>query len=85
MSRLLICGDMTAEARRLRDSGHEVIVLGDGVSPDQVAAVAVQEDVDLVAVTDADLGADVASSLEEAVVFWITSGSGPSSAPEPRD
>jgi hypothetical protein len=85
MSRLLICGDVATEARRLRDSGHEVIVLGDGVSPDQVAAVAVQEDVDLVAVTDADVGGAMASSLEGVVVFWITSGSGPSSAPERRD
>ena len=85
MPRLLICGDTVAEARRLRDSGHEVVLLGDGVSPDQVAAVVVQEDVALVAVTDPDLGAEVAESLGDVVVFWITSGSGPSSTPEARD
>ena len=34
-------------------------MLAEGVSPEQLAAVAVQEDVDLVAVTDADLGAAV--------------------------
>ena len=45
----------------------------------QLAAVAVQEDVDLVAVTDADLGAAAAASLDDdVVVFWVTSASGPS-------
>jgi methylmalonyl-CoA mutase cobalamin-binding subunit len=83
--RLLICGDALAEARRLRDAGHEVVLLGDGVSPEQVAAIAVQEDVGLVAVADPDVGAEVAAALGDAVVFWITSGAGPSSAPETRD
>ena len=45
----------------LRDSGHEVVLLEPGVSADQLAAVAVQEDVDLVAVADADLGARAAA------------------------
>ena len=63
----------------LRDSGHEVVLLERGVSADQLAAVAVQEDVDLVAVADADLGAGAVDALgDDVVVFWITSASGPS-------
>jgi hypothetical protein len=78
-ARLLYCGDVQAGGRRLRDAGHEVIVLADGVSPEQVAAVALQEDVDVVAVDDADLGAATAERLGEAVVvFWVTSESGDS-------
>jgi methylmalonyl-CoA mutase cobalamin-binding subunit len=64
----------------LRNSGHEVVLLDAGATADQLAAVAVQEDVDLVAVTDADLGAGAVLALGDAVVvFWITSASGPSS------
>ncbi len=63
----------------LRDAGHEVVLLGPGVSAEQLAAVVVQEDVDLVAVGDADLGAGAAQALgEDVVVFWVTSASGPS-------
>jgi methylmalonyl-CoA mutase cobalamin-binding subunit len=77
--RLLWCGDVQTGARELRDAGLEVVVLDRGVSADQLAAVAVQEDVDLVAVDDADLGAGAAEALgEDVVVFWVTSGSGPS-------
>ncbi len=77
--RLLYCGDVQTGSRVLRDSGHEVVLLDPRVSAEQLAAVAVQEDVDLVAVEDADLGADVVGALgEEVVVFWVTSGSGPS-------
>ena len=55
------------------------MVLEAGVSPAQLVAVAVQEDVGLVAVTDAELGARAAGSLDEdVVVFWITSASRPS-------
>jgi methylmalonyl-CoA mutase cobalamin-binding subunit len=79
-NRLLYCGDVqTGGARRLRDSGHEVVVLETGVSSEQLAAVAVQEDVALVAVADADLGAGAAHELgDDVVVFWITSAPGPS-------
>ncbi len=50
-----------------------------GVSPAQLAAVAVQEDVDLVAVADAELGGSAVASLDHhVVVFWITSASCPS-------
>ena len=79
--RLLYCGDIqTGDPRVLRDSGHEVVLLEPGVSADQLAAVAVQEDVDLVAVTDADLGAGAVPALEDhVVVFWVTSASGHSS------
>ncbi len=74
--RLLYCGNVETGARRLRDEGHEVIVLGDGVSPEQVAAVAVQEDVDVVAVADSDVGAAAVDRLDESVVvFWVTSDS----------
>jgi hypothetical protein len=77
--RLLYCGDVQTATRPWRDAGLEVIVLEPGVSPAQLAAVAVQEDVGLVAVTDADMGAAAVDLLEDdVVVFWVTSGSGPS-------
>jgi methylmalonyl-CoA mutase cobalamin-binding subunit len=77
--RLLYCGDVQTAPRMLRDSGHEIVLLEPGVSAEQLAAVAVQEDVDLVAVADADLGAEAVDALEDdVVVFWITSASGPS-------
>ncbi len=85
-ARLLLAGEVAGEARLLRDRGHEVVVLGAGVSAEQATAVAVQEDVGLVAVTDPQLGAAVAELLgDEAVVFWVTSETRPSSPPEPRD
>jgi hypothetical protein len=75
-ARLLYCGDVQTGARRLRDEGHEVIVLADGVSAEQVAAVAVQEDVDVVAVDDAEVGAAAVHGLDDSVVvFWVTSDS----------
>ena len=78
-ARLLFCGDVGAGPQRWRDAGLEVVVLDAGVSPDQLVAIAVQEDVALVAVTDTELGAAVVGSLEEdVVVFWITSASRPS-------
>jgi hypothetical protein len=76
--RLLYCGDVRTGPRLLRDAGHEVVALGSGVAPEQLAAIAVQEDVRLIAVDDAELGAAAAEELPDAVVFWITSGSGPS-------
>jgi hypothetical protein len=94
MPRLLLSGDLPQESRRLRDGGHEVVVLGDGVSAEQVAAVAVQEDVVAVGVSDPELGRVVADSLGGTmadpsgggvVVFWVTSDLRPSSPPEDRD
>jgi hypothetical protein len=76
--RVLYCGDVQTGPRLLRDAGHEVVVLGSGVSPEQLVAVAVQEDVGLVAVVDAGLGAAAVEELTDVIVFWITSGSGPS-------
>ena len=74
--RLLYCGDVQTAPRRFRDAGLEVVVLDAGVSPNQLAAVAVQEDVDLVAVADDGLGAEAAGRLgEDVVVFWVTSDS----------
>jgi hypothetical protein len=79
-TRLLYCGDIGTAARTLRDAGLEVVLLEPGVSADQLAAIAVQEDVDLVAVADADLGAGTVQALgDDVVVFWITSATGPSS------
>jgi nucleoside-diphosphate-sugar epimerase len=84
--RLLYVGDALAGPRRLRDTGHEVVVLDPGVSADALVAIVVQEDVDLVAVTDADLGAAAVGSLDDhVVVFWVTPASGPSQPPESRD
>ena len=86
MPRLLLSGDAPHEARRLRDAGHEVVALGAGASAEQVAAIAVQEDVDAVAVTGTEPGGEVAGLLGDAVVvFWITSDPRPSSPPEHRD
>jgi len=77
--RLVCCGDVQTAPRRFRDAGLEVVVLQAGVSPEQLAAIAVQEDAELVAVTDAELGAGVVESLDDhVVVFWITSDSRPS-------
>ncbi len=77
--RLLYCGDVQTGSRRLRDAGHEVVRLDAGVSGEQLAAVAVQEDVAVVAVEDADLGADAAGLLDaDVVVFWVTSATAPS-------
>jgi hypothetical protein len=85
--RLLYWGDVLTSARLLRDAGHEVVVLEAGVSAAQLAAIAAQEDVAVVAVDDPDLGAAAVSAFdslgEDVVVFWITSPSGPSS-PEAR-
>ena len=80
-SRLVFCGDVEGGVPRvLRDSGLEVVLLEPGVSADQLAAVAVQEDVDLVAVVDSNLGATAARALgNDVVVFWVTSATGPSS------
>ena len=61
-------------------------MLGAEVSPHQLAAVAVQEDVTLVAVADPDLGAAAVEALDEdVVVFWVTSDSRPSQPREPPD
>jgi hypothetical protein len=77
--RVLSVGDVQTGLTRLRDVGHEVVVLRAGATAAEVAAVAVQEDVDLVAVTDPELGAASATLLDDhVVVFWITSESGPS-------
>jgi hypothetical protein len=77
--RLLYCGDVPTGRRALRDSGHEVVLLDPGASAAQLAAVAVQEDVALVAVADAELGAEAVGVLpDDVVVFWVTSASGPS-------
>jgi methylmalonyl-CoA mutase cobalamin-binding subunit len=77
--RLLYCGDVQTGTRLLRDSGHEVVVLAAGVSADELAAVAVQEDVLVVVVDDTELGAEAVASLDaDVVVFSITSPSAPS-------
>jgi methylmalonyl-CoA mutase C-terminal domain/subunit len=36
--------DARSSARRLRDAGHEIVFVGGGQSPDQLAATAVAED-----------------------------------------
>ena len=76
--RLLYCGDIGTGPLPWRDSGLEVVVLDAGVSAEQLVAIAVQEDVGLVAVSDPELGAGAAGSLDEdVVVFWVTSASRP--------
>jgi len=87
VARVLLSGvDTAQEARRLRDAGHEVVMLGEKSSAEEVVSVAVQEDVALVALADAEQGAEVAEELGEAVVvFWVTSDLRPSSPPDQRD
>lgn len=53
----------SAAARALRDAGHEVVHGGETDSPEQVSAVARQEDVDLVLL----IGGDGAGVLAEAL------------------
>ncbi len=77
--RLLYCGDIESGPLHWRDSGHEVVVLDARVSTEQLVAVAIQEDVGLVAVSDPELGAGAVGALEDdVVVFWVTSTSAPS-------
>jgi hypothetical protein len=79
-SRLLFCGDVDGWPRGLRDQGLEVVVLGRDVTAEQLAAVAVQEDVDVVAVADPELGVRAVPALDDdVIVFWVTSETGPSS------
>jgi hypothetical protein len=79
-SRLLFCGAVDGWPLGLRDQGLEVVVLGSDVAPEELAAVAVQEDVDVVAVADPELGARAVPALGDGmIVFWVTSESGPSS------
>jgi methylmalonyl-CoA mutase cobalamin-binding subunit len=63
-------------ARRLRDGGHEVVLAGPGVTADEVAAAAVQEDAVAIAVPlgDSSGAASVADRLaayaaDDIVVF----------------
>ena len=71
--RLLYWGDVLAGPRLLRDAGHEVVVLEPDISGPQLAAIAVQEDVDVVAVADVELGAAAVDALDDdVVVFWVT-------------
>jgi hypothetical protein len=84
--RLLCCGEVQTAARRFRDAGLEVVLLEGGVTPEELVAAAVAEDVGLVAVSDPELGAAALAALDEdLVVFWVTSDSGPSSPAGARD
>lgn len=54
---------LVRQARVLRDAGVEVIWAGPGLRPDQVAAIAVSEDVDGVVVAPRGATRDVTSAL----------------------
>jgi methylmalonyl-CoA mutase, C-terminal domain len=54
-----------AVPRRLRDAGHEVVHAGSLATPEQIAAVAIQEDVDVVALVVADAEDAGAARVEE--------------------
>lgn len=57
MLRIVVSGPgPEALARALRDAGHEVVVTGSLPSAEQVVATALQEDADLVGLTDVDPG-----------------------------
>jgi methylmalonyl-CoA mutase cobalamin-binding domain/chain len=47
-----------AVPRVLRDAGHEVVHAGSLTTPEQIAAVAIQEDVDVIALVVADAGTE---------------------------
>jgi len=53
-------------ARALADAGHEVVYAGMGQSPEMIAATAVQEAVDTIAVGDAN----VVVAVIEALAAW---------------
>jgi methylmalonyl-CoA mutase cobalamin-binding subunit len=57
-----------ATARRLRDGGHEVVLVGPGVAADQLATAAVQEDAVAIAVPAADSSA--AGPLADALTAY---------------
>lgn len=71
MLRVLVVAGVVAEAgdgparfaRSLRDAGHEVVLVGDGASAAQVAATALQEDVDRVVLVGEGLDADAVRHL----------------------
>ena len=54
MVRLLVGGLPGRTVRLLRDAGHEVVLVDPGVSADQLAATAVQEDVVAIALAESD-------------------------------
>lgn len=62
MIRVVLAGELPALARQLRDRGAEVVYTGPA-APEHVAAVAVQEDPDAVAV--AERADEVAALLAE--------------------
>ena len=62
MIRILLAGELPALARELRDRGAEVVYTGPA-APERIAAVAVQEDPDAVAV--AERADEVAALLAE--------------------
>jgi methylmalonyl-CoA mutase cobalamin-binding subunit len=54
MVRVLTSGLSPRVVRKLRDGGHEVVVVDAGVSAEQLAAAAVQEDVVAIALWNGD-------------------------------
>lgn len=60
-----------AVPRRLRDAGHEVVHAGGLSSPEQIAAVAIQEDVDVIA-----LVVPGAEGVEDARIREVLASSG---------
>jgi methylmalonyl-CoA mutase, C-terminal domain len=57
-----------AVPRVLRDAGHEVVHAGSLSAPEQIAAAAIQEDVDVVALVSASAEGAEDSHLREALV-----------------
>jgi methylmalonyl-CoA mutase C-terminal domain/subunit len=64
-SRLRIVVGEPGLALALRDAGHEVIYTGPDRSPEQIVATAIQEDADLIGLTEDALVSSVATLLEE--------------------
>ena len=79
MVRVLLAGIPGRSARDLRDGGHEIVLVDPGVSAADLAAIAVQEDVTGIALTDDavdGVGGDLPAALaahggEDIVVFVV--------------
>ncbi len=66
LMRIVVCD--AGLGRALRDAGHEVVYLGPEHTPEQVVAIAAQEDVDLIALADHGLHAELVTLMERAGV-----------------
>jgi methylmalonyl-CoA mutase C-terminal domain/subunit len=67
-SRLRIVVGEPGLARALRDAGHEVIYTGPDHTPEQIVATAIQEDADLIALSEATVAMELTALLTERAI-----------------